>query len=273
MGTLYLVSTPIGNLEDISQRALRILGEVNLVAAEDTRHTRRLLDHYQLSPSLVSYHEHNKAPRLDQLLRALDEGDVAVVSDAGAPNLSDPGYELVRAAWEAGHRVSPIPGPSAPVAALTASGLPSDRFLYLGYFPRRRAERLELIESVSRLPWTLVAFETPHRLKDSLGDLAAVLGEERLAAVGRELTKLHEEFVRGSLAEIRKHFDDIEPIGEITVIIHGAEAEPPWTDQAVREALMAALEQGQSASQAAKQVARLSGRPRQEIYRMALEAK
>jgi 16S rRNA (cytidine1402-2'-O)-methyltransferase len=273
MGTLYLVSTPIGNLEDISQRALRILGEVTLVAAEDTRHTRRLLDHYHLFPSLVSYHEHNKAPRLDQLLRALDEGDVAVVSDAGAPGLSDPGFELVRAAWEAGHQVSPVPGPSAPVAALTASGLPSDRFLYLGYLPRRRADRLELIESVSRLPWTLVAFETPHRLKDSLGDLASVLGEKRPAAVCRELTKLHEEFVRGSLAEIRKHFDDIEPMGEITIIIHGADAEPPWTDQAVREALVAALDQGQSASQAAKQVARLSGRPRQDIYRMALEVK
>ncbi len=273
MGTLYLVSTPIGNLEDISKRALRILEEVHLVAAEDTRHTRRLLDHYHLSPNMVSYHEHNKAPRLDQILRALDEGDVAVVSDAGAPGLSDPGYELVCSAWGAGHRVSPIPGPSAPVAALTASGLPSDRFLYLGYLPRRRVERRRLIETVSRLPWTLVAFETPHRLKNSLGDLALVLGEGRQAAVCRELTKIHEEFIRGSLAEVRAHFEDIEPLGEITVIIQGADEEPRWTDEAVRQALAAAFEQGQSASQAASQIARLSGRPRQEVYRMALEAK
>jgi 16S rRNA (cytidine1402-2'-O)-methyltransferase len=273
MGTLYLVSTPIGNLEDISQRALRILSEVPLVAAEDTRHTRRLLDRYKLAPNLISYHEHNKEPRLGQMLKALDEGDVAVVSDAGAPGLSDPGYELVRAAWEAGHQVSPIPGPSAPVAALTASGLPSDRFLYLGYLPRRQAERREMIETVSRLPWTLVAFETPHRLRQSLRDLESLLGADRAAAVCRELTKVHEEFVRGSLAEVREHFDGNAPVGEITLIIQGAEAEPRWTEQAVRESLAAALEQGQSVAQAARQVARLSGWPRQEVYRMALEAK
>ncbi len=198
---------------------------------------------------------------------------MAIVSDAGAPGLSDPGYELVRAAWKAGHQVSPMPGPSAPVAALTASGLPSDRFLYLGYLPRRGAERRELIETVSRVPWTLVAFETPHRLKVSLGDLASILGAGRPAAVCRELTKLHEEFVRGSLAEVETHFDAVEPIGEITIVIQGADEALRWTDEAVRQALAAALEKGQSASQAAKQVARLSGWPRQDVYRMALEAK
>jgi 16S rRNA (cytidine1402-2'-O)-methyltransferase len=273
MGTLYLVSTPIGNLEDISQRALRLLGQVSLVAAEDTRHTRRLLDHFHLSPNLVSYHEHNKEPRLEQMLRALDEGDVALVSDAGAPGLSDPGYELVQAAWASGHQVSPIPGPSAPVAALTASGLPSDRFLYLGYLPRRPTDRRSLIESVSRLPWTLVAFETPHRLKESLGDLESVLGRDRPVVVCRELTKLHEEFVRGSLAEVRAHFEAVEPVGEITLVVQGAEAEPRWAEETVRRALVEARSQGQSVSQAARQVAQLSGWPRQEVYRMALEAK
>jgi 16S rRNA (cytidine1402-2'-O)-methyltransferase len=273
MGTLYLVSTPIGNLEDISQRALRILGDVGLVAAEDTRHTRRLLNHYHLSPSLISYHEHNKAARLEEILRALSDGDVALVSDAGAPGLSDPGYTLVRAAWEAGHTVSPIPGPSAPVAALTASGLPADRFVFIGYLPRRQSERLELLETIGRLPWTLVAFETPHRLKEALEDIETVLGPDRPAAVCRELTKLHEEFVRGSLAEVRAHFETVEPVGEITLVLQGADSEPRWTEADVRQALAGALAEGQSASQAARQVARLSGWPRQDVYRMTLEAK
>ncbi len=273
MGTLFLISTPIGNLEDVSLRALRLLGEVSLVAAEDTRHTQRLLRRHDLNPRLVSYHEHNKLARLPELLQALKSGDVALVSDAGTPGLSDPGYELVKAAWEAGHTVSPIPGPSASLAALVASGLPTDRFHYLGYLPRRRSERRELIEAVSRLPWTLVAFETPHRLLAALEDLEAVLGPDRPAVVARELTKRHETFVRGGLAEIRAHFERQAPLGELTLVIQGLSDDAAWSEAAVREAVGQALEAGHTTSQAARQVARLSGWPRQEVYRMAMEVK
>ncbi len=164
MGTLYLVATPIGNLQDITGRALEILKQVRLIAAEDTRQTRKLLDHYQIHTPLISYHEHNKLSRLAEVLAALEEADVALVSDAGTPALNDPGYELVKAALQAGYPVSPIPGPSAPLAALVASGLPTDAFLYLGYLPRKTGERRTLLGKIAGLPYTLVFLETPHRL-------------------------------------------------------------------------------------------------------------
>jgi 16S rRNA (cytidine1402-2'-O)-methyltransferase len=168
MSTLYLVATPIGNLEDLSGRARRVLGEVRLIAAEDTRHTARLLKHYEIRTPAISYHEHNKLVRLERVLAELAEGDVALVSDAGTPGLNDPGYELVRAALQAGHSVSPIPGPSAPLAALVASGLPTDAFLYLGYLPRKQGERRRLLGEVAGRPYTLVFLETPHRLLEAL---------------------------------------------------------------------------------------------------------
>jgi 16S rRNA (cytidine1402-2'-O)-methyltransferase len=171
VSTLYLVATPIGNLEDISARALRILGEVSLIAAEDKRQTKKLLDHYAVHNRQVSYHEHNKERQLSRLLSELEQGDVALVSDAGTPALNDPGYELVRAALAAGHQVTPVPGPSAPIAALVASGLPTDAFLYLGYLPRKQGERRHLLEAISELPYTLVFLETPHRLLSALDDL------------------------------------------------------------------------------------------------------
>ncbi len=187
MGTLFLVATPIGNLEDISARALRVLREAALVAAEDTRQSRKLLSHFGLHTPLTAYHEHNKLTRLKAVLAALDRGSVALVSDAGTPGLNDPGYELVRAALAAGHQVVPIPGPSAPIAALVASGLPTDRFFYMGYLDRRAAARRSQLASLAGQTATLVALETPHRLVDSLRDMLTVLGNRPLA-VARELT-------------------------------------------------------------------------------------
>ena len=199
MGTLFLVATPIGNLEDITARALRVLREAALIAAEDTRHTRRLLTHFDIHTPVTSYFEHNKLQKLETVVEALAQGDVALVSDAGTPAISDPGYELVRAALAAGFPVTAIPGPSALLTALVASGLPTDAFLYLGFLPRKDAERRRLLESVAGEPRTLVAYEAPHRLLDTLAEVRAVLGNRPLA-VARELTKLHEEIYRGAAA-------------------------------------------------------------------------
>lgn len=274
MGTLYLVATPIGNLEDISARALRLLGTVRLIAAEDTRQTRKLLDHYGIHTPLTSYHEHNKLAKLDTVLAALAEGDVALVSDAGTPALNDPGYELVGAALAAGYPVSPVPGPSAPVSALVASGLPTDAFLYLGYLPRKRAERRKLLEQVGELPYTLIFLETPHRLLEALQDLQAVLGDRQMAAA-RELTKIHEEIYRGTVGETLAHFTAQEPRGEFTLVIAGRqpEASGPWSEQRLRQAVEEALSRGEPSSQAAARLAGEAGWSRREVYRLATEIK
>ncbi|MBP1694620.1 MAG: hypothetical protein H6Q37_2503, partial [Chloroflexi bacterium] len=205
MGTLYLVATPIGNLEDISARALRILAQVRLIAAEDTRHTGKLLEYFKIHTPLTSYHEHNKLVKLDHILSVLEQGDVALVSDAGTPVLNDPGLELVRAVLDSGYTVSPIPGPSAPLAALIASGLPTDAFLYLGYLPRKAGERQKLLAGIQELPFTLIFLEAPHRLLAALQDLVSVLGDRQIS-VARELTKLHEELYRGSISQALAHF-------------------------------------------------------------------
>ena len=268
MGTLYLVSTPIGNLEDISFRAVRILGEARLIAAEDTRQTRKLLEHYQIRTPAISYHEHNKLSRLDQVLAALAEGDVALVSDAGTPALNDPGYELVKAALAAGYTVSPIPGASAPLAALVSSGLPTDAFLYLGYLPRRRSERRKALEVVETLPYTLIFLETPHRLLESLRDLLQVLGD-RPACLGRELTKLHEEILHAPLSQALAHFESQEPRGEFTLVIGGKPAQVErFSEDQVRQAILLGLRQGQSPARLAGEIAAQSGWPRRELYRM-----
>jgi 16S rRNA (cytidine1402-2'-O)-methyltransferase len=280
MGTLYLVSTPIGNLEDITLRALRVLREASLIAAEDTRHTRRLLAHHAIETPCISYHEHNKLARQDELLGALAAGDVALVSDAGTPALSDPGYELVCACIAADIAVTPIPGPSAPLAALVAAGLPTEQFYYLGFLPRRSAERQALFRSLAALPATLVCFESPHRLAAALADALAALGD-RPAVVARELTKLHEEFVRLPLSEARAHFAAHHPRGECTLLIGGATpgAAPEMPDAATREeALRARLRElraaGQRSSAAARTVAREFGQPRSAVYQiwLALDA-
>ena len=271
MGILYLVSTPIGNLEDISARGLRVLGQVNLIAAEDTRRTRKLLDHYHIKNRVVSYHEHNKLRKLDSVLAALSQGDVALVSDAGTPVLNDPGYELVKAVLEAGYDVSPIPGPSAPLAALVASGLPSDAFLYLGYLPRKSKERRSLLSEVADLSYTLVFLETPHRLLSAFKDLQEILGD-RTIAVGRELTKLHEEIYRGKISAAYEHFSSQPPRGEFALVVSGNLSTPErWSEDQVRALIMKRVEYGETPSGVARTVASLSGWPRREVYNLVIE--
>jgi 16S rRNA (cytidine1402-2'-O)-methyltransferase len=266
VGTLYLVATPIGNLDDISARALRTLQNVRLIAAEDTRHTGRLLAHFGIRTPLTSYHEHNKLTKLEAVLAALAEGDVALVSDAGTPALNDPGFELVRAVLQAGYGVSAIPGPSAPLAALVISGLPTDAFLYLGYLPRKPAERQSLLKQIAALPYTLIFLEAPQRLLASLDDLQAVLGE-RSVAVARELTKLHEEMFRGTLAQAREHFTAQAPRGEFTLVVGGYLEKPePWPEDKLTAALSEALAQNLPPSQAASRLSELSGWPRRQVY-------
>jgi 16S rRNA (cytidine1402-2'-O)-methyltransferase len=271
MSTLYLVATPIGNLADISARALRILREVRLIAAEDTRQTTKLLQRNDIHTQSLSYHEHNKLVRLDRVLEVLQEGDVALVSDAGTPALNDPGYELVRAVIAAGHEVSPIPGACAPIAALVASGLPTDSFLYLGYLPRKAGERERLLNQIASLPYTLIYLEAPHRLLAALEHLQGVLGDRQIA-VGRELTKLHEEIFRGRLSEARKHFSENRPRGEFTLVLAGnvAVAER-WAEERLKTELDARLTNGEPASQVAARLASSSGWSRREIYQQILK--
>jgi 16S rRNA (cytidine1402-2'-O)-methyltransferase len=277
MGTLYLVATPIGNLEDISTRALRTLQKVRMIAAEDTRQTKKLLTHFDIHTPMVSYHEHNKGMRAGHILAALQEGDVALVSDAGTPALNDPGYELVRAALQEGHQVSPIPGACAPVAALVASGMPTDAFLYLGYLPRKPSERRRFLMEVSQQPYTLIFLETPHRLLAALSDLTDTLGDRDIA-VARELTKRHEEIVRGSLSEIRAYFSDHTPRGELTLVVAGKSDLPErWSEDRLRQALGKRLSAERaeklSAARLAGEVAAESGWPRRAVYQLILELK
>ncbi len=271
MSTLYLVATPIGNLEDISARALRTLNEVGLIAAEDTRHTARLLQRYDIHTPYISYHEHNKLVRLERVLESLKAGDVALVSDAGTPALNDPGYELVRAVIDAGHAVSPIPGPCAPVAALVASGLPTDSFLYLGYLPRKSGERRRLLAGIVELPYTLIFLEAPHRLLAALQDLQTSLGD-RQVAVGRELTKLHEEIYRGSLSRAREHFTQNPPRGEFTLVVAGnTAAAERWTEDQLNAELQAHLVKSKTSSEMAAILSDPSGWSRREIYQHLLK--
>jgi 16S rRNA (cytidine1402-2'-O)-methyltransferase len=271
MSTLFLVATPIGNLEDISERALRTLRQASLIAAEDTRHTGKLLEHFGIHTRLTSYHEHNKGVRTAGVLAALEKGDVALVSDAGTPALNDPGYELVQAAIAAGHSVSPIPGACAPVAALVASGLPTDAFLYLGYLARKPGDRKRQLAQVSDLPYTLIFLETPHRLLAALEDLQAALGD-REAAVGRELTKLHEEIFRGRLSAARAHFADHEPRGEFTLVVAGKKTDPErWGREKMQVFLQTALARGEPAASLARQAAETSGWKRREIYALIVQ--
>ena len=218
MPVLYVIATPIGNLEDISLRALRLLQEVKLIAAEDTRTTRRLLNAYNIKTPLTSYHEHSKRAKLDYLLDYLEKEDLALVSEAGMPGLSDPGYGLIVAAIERGIPAVPIPGASAVITALVVSGLPTDQFFYVGFLPRRKGQRQRLLNSIVDQPRTIVAFETPHRLKEALSDIEEILGNRRLS-VCRELTKIHEEVFRGRVSQAREHFT--EPRGEFSLVIEG----------------------------------------------------
>jgi len=271
MPALYLVATPIGNLEDVTLRAIRVLKEVKLIAAEDTRKTKRLLDHYGINTPMTSYYEHNKMAKLGYLLHFLEADDLALVSEAGMPGISDPGYELVVAAAKQGVRVVVIPGPSAIVAAVAVSGLPTDQFTYLGFLPRKKSERVHLLERVSLEPRTLVAFEAPHRLIDALRDLLDVLGDRRIAIV-RELTKLHEEVFRGTTSEAIEHFQ--QPKGEFTIVIEGnrLEIKPALTVEVETE-IRDFQRQGIPAKEAIARLSATTGLPRKEIYEKWLALK
>ena len=269
MPVLYLVATPIGNLEDISLRALRTLGEVKLIAAEDTRRTKQLLITYDIKTPLTSYHEHNKKAKLGYLLDRLAGEDVALVSDAGMPGMSDPGYELVVAASERGIPVVPVPGPSAVITALVVSGLPVQRFVYLGFLPRRASSRLKLLESVAGECGSIVALESPHRLRASLNDIRLVLGNRRIA-VCRELTKVYEEVFRGVITGAIKHFT--QPKGEFTLVIAGGgEKDKPQLTAEIEQRLSGMRQSGIRAREAIASLALETGLSRGELYRAWLK--
>ena len=267
MGILYLVATPIGNLEDISARALRILRESVLIAAEDTRHTGTLLKHFEIKSQLTSYFEHNKLNKVDFILQKLSEGDVALVSDAGTPAINDPGYELVKAALASGFDVRPVPGPSSPIAALTVSGLPTDSFLYLGYLPNKSTERRKAVGQVSNLTYTLIFLESPHRIVDSLEDLLSVLGDRRIC-VAREMTKLYEEYWRGPISGALEHFKSKDPRGEFTLVIEGQQTidRGRWTEDELLKAIKNELKADKSAKEISAELAEKSGWNKKEVY-------
>lgn len=268
MSTLYVVATPIGNLEDITLRALRILSEAYVIAAEDTRTTRKLLSHHGIKARLISYNEHNMKKRTPSLLHALEKGDIALVTEAGMPAISDPGFELVTAVLNAGHHVVPVPGASAVLAALAVSGLPARRFTFLGFLPRRKGERGKLLESLRDDPSTLVIFESPHRLQAVLATLHETLGDRRIA-ICRELTKLHEEVFRGTIGEALTHFS--EPRGEFTLVVEGAGAKAPASEADVIRELRRLKAAGATAKDATTEVAGETGISRKEAYRLWLE--
>jgi 16S rRNA (cytidine1402-2'-O)-methyltransferase len=269
-GTLYLVPTPIGNLEDITQRALRILSEVDLIACEDTRHTRKLLNHYAIKTKTISYHEHNERERAVELCAMLAAGkNLALVSDAGTPLVNDPGFRLVQQAIASDLQVVPLPGPSALVTALIGSGLPTDEFFFGGFLPARAGARRARLEEVRTLAATLIFYEAPHRIAATLRDAREVLGE-REAVVARELTKLHEEFARGRLSELAQRFSSENARGEMVLIIDRVEVAVPAADQSVASisALVARLEsEGLDHRAALKKAARELGIHRAEAYR------
>jgi 16S rRNA (cytidine1402-2'-O)-methyltransferase len=269
MPALYIVATPIGNLEDISLRALRILRSAKLIAAEDTRKTRRLLTTYDIKTPTTSYHEHNKWSKMEYLLGALQEGDVALVSEAGTPGISDPGYELIVSAIKRGISVVPIPGPSVIITALIVSGLATEQFRYLGFLPRQAKSRLRLLEAVADESGTLVFFEAPHRLLATLKDLLATLSDRRIA-VCRELTKLHEEVFRGRISEAIEHFTG--PRGEFTLVVEGKKiaVKPKLTNDIKRQLLKMRLS-GVPAKEAIASVGKETGLSRKELYQAWLK--
>jgi 16S rRNA (cytidine1402-2'-O)-methyltransferase len=268
LGTLYVVATPIGNLDDLSPRAARVLREVALIAAEDTRHSRRLLARFRIETPAVSYHEHNQVSRRQLLLEALASGDVALITDAGTPAISDPGADLVAVALAAGYRVSPIPGPSALAAAVSASGLIDGPFLTLGFLPRERGDRLRLVARAATAGVPLVIFESARRLEQTLRELTETLGQRR-AVVLRELTKIHEEVRAGSLSELSQWAKEAAPRGEIALVIAATPEAAAFESDAASVVRML-RQSGLSASQAAREAASITGLPRSELYRMAM---
>lgn len=270
--TLYLVGTPIGNLEDMTFRAVRILQTVNLIAAEDTRHTGKLLQHFQINTPQISYHDRNRTSRTPELLAILGEGkSIALVTDAGMPLISDPGYELVKACVEAGISVVPIPGVSAAITALAGAGLATDRFVFEGFLPLKSQERQTRLEDLATEDRTIIFYEAPHRIQQTLQDLATTFGNERQIVLARELTKLYEEFWRGDIEQALASYSQREPQGEFTLVVAGL---PPSQNQMTEAQLKAELidiiSQGVSRSQASRQLAKATSLPRRQIYQLAL---
>jgi 16S rRNA (cytidine1402-2'-O)-methyltransferase len=272
---LYLVSTPIGNLEDITLRALNVLKSVDLIACEDTRHTRRLLDHFGIRKPTVSYHEHNEQARTEELVQRLLSGSsVAIVSDAGTPGISDPAYRIVLAAIEHGIVVTPIPGAVAAIAGLIASGLPTDSFLFAGFLPPKKMARRSRLEELKAERATLIFYEAPHRIRETLADALEVLGD-RQASLARELTKLHEQFLRGTLSEIAAHFDDTQPRGEMTLVIAGNEKDNslPVETSSISEQVERLMLGGLIRNDAIKQAAKSRGLSKRDAYQLMLNEK
>ncbi len=271
-GTLYIVGTPIGNLEDITYRAVRTLQNVDLIAAEDTRHTGKLLHHFQVKAPQISYHDHNRHSRHSEILEHLTAGKaIALVTDAGMPGISDPGYELVVACIEANIPVVPIPGVSAVTTAISASGLPSNRFIFEGFLPVKGQERQSRLDALASEARTIIIYESPHRLQQTLKDLTKVLGGERKIVLARELTKLYEEFWRGSLEEAAIGLKTKEPQGEYTLVIAGTPAALPYLSaEEIESELTAIMQSGVSRSQASRQLAKSTAHSRQELYQIAL---
>jgi 16S rRNA (cytidine1402-2'-O)-methyltransferase len=272
-GVLYVVATPIGNLGDLTARARQVLSDVDLIAAEDTRETRRLLTHLGISKRLVSYHDHNESAAARRLLEVLSQGqDVALVSDAGTPMVSDPGYTLIAAASEAGIRVVPIPGASAAICALSAAGLPSDRFLFVGFPPRAGTQRRAWIRSLAAEPGTLILYESGKRAAETLADLSSVLGEGRRVVVARELTKRFETFLRGSARELAERLarDTEQQLGELVILVAGATDEPQG-DRGEQERILRVLAEELPLTKAASLAARITGGRRNLLYRLGLD--
>jgi 16S rRNA (cytidine1402-2'-O)-methyltransferase len=277
VASLFVVSTPIGNLGDLTHRAVEVLKAADVILAEDTRRSQVLLRHYGIEGRLVSAHEHNEKSRAGTVVEMLREGrDVALVTDAGTPLLSDPGARIVREVVEAGFEVVPVPGASALLAALVASGIPAERFTFYGFIPRKGGRRTELLDEIAALPYAAVLYESPHRTAELLRDLAAAAGPERRVAVARELTKLHEEFFRGTAEEAAARLEEREPRGEIVVVVEGrpedAEAEAETDALAARSVAQVLLGQGMSPSAVAKELRRRLGIARNAAYELAQEA-
>lgn len=276
-GTLYLCATPIGNLEDITLRALRILKEADLIAAEDTRHTQKLLNHFGITKPLTSYFEHNKREKGPYLINALLSGkQVALVSDAGTPGISDPGADLVKLCIEAGVQVVAVPGPSAMLSALVIAGLPTEKFVFYGFWPREKRKQQALLKDLRRQRATLIFYEAPHRILKTLHMLLEILGD-REAAAARELTKRYEEVVRGRLSELIKHFTETAPRGEFTLVVAGAaEEEQQMEELAGLPDPLAHIQQlimdGLTKKEAIKAVAAAHNMPKREVYQMVLAA-
>ncbi len=272
MGTLYIVPTPIGNLEDITLRALRILKEVALIAAEDTRTSRVLTRHFDIDTPMTSYHEHNKLAKLDAIFAALETADVALISDAGTPGISDPGYELIAAALECGYAVVPLPGASALTTALVGSGLATDRFLYVGFLPRKAAALRAQLKALKDRPETIVAYESPYRLADTLSLIVEVMGEGRRVCVARELSKKFEQFYRGNAGELSELFQADNPRGEVTLVIAGADTEAAkWSEAQVQSALKERIAAGDPLSRAARTVSKAAGWSKSAVYQLGIK--